>query len=124
MFPTAARDITCYRNADFRLPVNILSGGAAADLTGWTLEMQIRTAPGAAGSPLVDLTIGSGITMVNITLGQFELVITEAALQALPAATPPAPCTTFAYDLRGAPPAGDTSVLFGGAFNLLTGVTR
>lgn len=49
----------------------------ARDLTGYALRLQIRSAPG--GTLYADLSIGSGITMVNAAAGVFRIIAATAA---------------------------------------------
>lgn len=53
------------------------------DLTGAVLHMQIRQSL-SANTTLANLTIGSGITVTNATLGQFKLSLTNAQTSNLP----------------------------------------
>jgi len=60
--------------------------GNPVNLTGNTMAMQMRK-PLLANTTLANMTIGSGITVTNATLGQFKLSLTNAQTANLPIGT-------------------------------------
>lgn len=71
--------------------------GAAVDITGWTVQFEFRTAV-TDSSPLLALTVGSGITLTNPTAGILDVAVTRA--QTTGVLTPgTATSITFQYGL-------------------------
>jgi hypothetical protein len=126
--PAKKLDMVCWRNGRFPdLPENVLKAVhhdplgklVTYDLTGRAVRMQVRYCDGALGAPLIDLTStptdGDRIKVVNARRGEFQPIIGQATLQALPAAA----LARFAYDIRI-----DDLVFFYGRFDIRQGVTR
>jgi hypothetical protein len=65
--PAATVDFACVENEDFLSPLIHLknSDGSARSLAGTTLHFQVRQMKGATGTPLLDLTNGSGILVIS-----------------------------------------------------------
>jgi hypothetical protein len=73
-----------------RLTVKKVEDASPQDLTGATIELQIKTTAGAADPALLSKSVGAGITLLSqsgATLGQAEISITAAETQALLART-------------------------------------
>ena len=56
--------------------------GAPIDITGFDARMKVKTGS-KTGVAFLDLTIGSGIIILNASLGQFQLQVTAAETDAL-----------------------------------------
>jgi hypothetical protein len=115
------------RNAAFVLPVTFTTAGEPMDLTGYEMQMQIRTKPGQ-GEALVSLVHreddGQGIVILDAENGLTKVFILESTLYGLPIASPAPTETTFYYDLRTRPTGSYWTVHMQGQFIVDTGVTR
>lgn len=127
--------VTVWRNADYAETWVIAEGfdddGNAVspqDLTGWTLALQVRMYGLAGGSALISLgtvtTAIEGIRITDAAAGQVEVRISDATLEALPAAGRAGAAVTFKYDLLLTDPTGVESVYAAGDFIVQPGVTR
>lgn len=80
----------------FRTTVTDVDTGARKDITGATVEFQVRTAAGVADPPLISKAVGAGITILDqanaATKGQADIVLAAADTSALAAGT-------YSYDL-------------------------
>ena len=105
MANTACADLCVQWNEDYDEtwslsdPVTL----APQDLTGWVLKLQVRSAAGAAGAPLLDLEATSdpnatGIYCPTPTNGQFTPRAKQADLQALAATLGQQNLNRLAYD--------------------------
>ena len=117
----------CVRdNEDYVDQFEFRSRSEAIDLTGWTIEMQVKD--GFTGSALVSITTaaptgnGSRITLLDAEAGQIEVFIANADLAAL---TIPAEANrkVYRYDMRFTDPTPVSSVFLSGEFLLQRGVT-
>lgn len=131
----ATANIEAWRNADYVetwiVAESFDANGDAVgptDLTGWTLAMQVRLYGLAGGAALITLatvtTAIQGLRIIEATGGQFEVRITDASLEALPAAGKAGASVTFKYDLLLTDPTGVESVYAAGDFIVQPGVTR
>ena len=91
--------IVGFRGADrvFRVTVTKADDSGRQDLTGATMEFQVKTAPGVADPALISKSVGAGITLLaqaGATLGQADLALASADTSG---ATTPA--GKYSYDL-------------------------
>lgn len=110
-------DIEVPRNGDFlRTSQLVDDAGAPIDLTGNTLEMEIRRLPGDGGSAVATgtITIWPGID------GYFDELIRGADLGAISGTYA---VVRFAYDLRRTHPDGILTVERRGHINYVPGTT-
>ena len=86
-------------------------------LTGYTVRMQVREAPGS--KLLLDLTIGDGLTWSNQAGGVFLIDISAVDLAATPVGV-------WVYDLELVPAGVEANAyaLFGGKFTVAAEVTK
>lgn len=137
MTTPATVPITVWRNADYVETWVVAdeqgydaNGDAISpqDLTGYTLALQVRLYGLAGGSALISLgtvtTAIEGIRITEATGGQFEIRITDATLEALPAAGKAGADLTLYYDLALTDPTGVEEVYAEGTFTVKPGVTR
>lgn len=111
---------TCTRGRAFEYPFAL-----AGDWTGATIRGQVRTAPDAAGDPIVTFTT-SGPTV----LGSFSVFTISLAAGTgvnstgiLPAAATGDGSAEFAFDLLITPDGGDETLLFGGVLPVIGRIT-
>ena len=122
----ATLNICVRTNEDYIDQFEFRSRTDAIDLTGWTIELQVRD--GFTGSALVSVTTaaptgnGSRITFLDAAAGQIEVFIDNLDLAAL---TIPAGANrkVYRYDMRFTDPTPVTSVLLSGEFLIQRGVT-
>lgn len=137
MTTPATVPITVWRNADYVETWVVAdeqgydaNGDAISpqDLTGWTLALQVRLYGLAGGAALISLgtvtTAIEGIRIIEATGGQIEIRITDATLEALPAAGKAGADLTLYYDLVLTDPTGVEEVYAEGTFTVKPGVTR
>jgi hypothetical protein len=123
---TATLNICVLTNEDFVRQFQVRSRSEVIDLTGWTIEMQIRD--GFEGSALVSVdsasTTGNGSTidLLDAETGFFEVRIKQADLAAL---TIPANTRrkVFRYDIRFTDTVPISAVFVEGEFVRQRGVT-
>lgn len=107
--------------------------GAAIDITGATIVLEVRDYEGKSGDPLLSIsTAGSSpnsrIVITNGAAGQFRPIVTEADHEALVAA-PSADAVTLQsklrlrYDIKVTPASGVTFIAARGFYYVQTGVT-
>lgn len=76
-----------YRSETQELVLTYVEDGALLNLsTATSIEFQVKAAPDTADPPLISLAIGSGITLrpqTGDTLGQADIVVTSAQVDAL-----------------------------------------
>lgn len=125
--------------AEKRVPFDDTIAEMWTDYSGATPLMEIRSEPGASGSPLVSLGAsssgGEGIA-ISYDAGYadpdggapgaslIEIIIAEATLEALAYGADPADPVTLYYDLHLTPSGGKKFVFCGGRFLINPGVTR
>lgn len=116
-------EMVAYRNADLRKTFTPPSGYTFST---FTAEMQIRASEGAAGSPLLEISItptanGSVFTIVGSSL---VLTIEGLDTNALPNGSPTSDPDYFVYDIIITDGSGFKTRLCGGPFIVKEGVTR
>lgn len=92
------------------------------DFTGATLIGQVRLYPDAAGAAQVAFTVAGPV--VASGRSKFTVTLTEAQLEALPAAPVGEAEVTLVYDLLLTPAAGTKELLFGEEFIVIGGATN
>jgi len=113
-------NITIQQGATFSLPLTWVDpDGDPIDLTGYDLRMQVRrnVADLEPGDPLVDLTIGEGITVTSAVGGAFTLRIA-------PTTTAILPIGPWVYDVEAESSGGDVTRLLEGRATVSGEVTR
>lgn len=106
---------TVERNRTWRLPCQWKLEGVPVNLTGYTLKCSIKTNSNTPYS-LLDLTVGSGITITDIANGKFTLTLTMAQTNALPQ-------VTMVFDVLAISPGGEGDTIFSGTMSLVDTVT-
>jgi len=130
MIIPASADLTAYRNSFFQVDITLQDNGGVLDITGWGALMQVRTAPGALGSPLLAIATsgvtpnGSTITFPNAASGMVRFVIQPADFADFPDNRSWQQPSAYAYDLLMIPPSTYPDVYLNGQFLLNEGVTR
>lgn len=82
---TATYDFSMVRGDTKRLEVTVRDeAGAIVDLTGSSIRWRI--ARSVSSVALISKAIGTGITVVNATLGRFDILLTAAESATLPVA--------------------------------------
>ncbi len=130
MSETACADLCVQWNEDYDEdwglsdPVTLVG----ENLTGWTLKLQIRSAAGVSGNPLLALAIVTDSTVTGITMpipssGIFVVRIVQADLQALASSVGPQNMLRLAYDFIAIDASGVRRALVAGAFIIKPGVT-
>lgn len=131
----ATVNLTVQRNGDYAetwiVAESFDEAGEAVnpqDLTGWSATMQVRLYGLAGGSALISLatveTAIQGIRFIEPSAGQMEIRITDATLEALPAAGKAGADLLLSYDLVLSDPTEVESVYAAGVFTVKPGVTR
>lgn len=110
-------DFRAGRHAPFLRAISL-----PGDLTGAVLAGQVRLHPDAGGSALVAFTVGALAVVAGRT--EFPISLTEAQLEALPAASPGDGEVTLIYDLLLTPSGQPKDLLFGGHFIVVGGATN
>jgi hypothetical protein len=102
-------------NEDFTSPEITVQNpdGTPRNFTGAELRFQVRTCQGAPGSPLLDLSVGHGITVINATGGKIQIAFSRFAV----------PAGDHWQDLIEEQ-AGYRTAIFQGRFEVTHGVTR
>lgn len=105
----------------------------AMDLTGATLDMQIRLLPTSSGSPLVDLSPAApgseGLSLAVddsglVTTSTITIRINEATMEPLLYDPEREGDAELWYDLHVTPAGGDKYVLIRGTFTIVDGATH
>ena len=96
------------------------------DLTGATLMAQVRLTSDAPGDPTAIFAITSPAvaTTAGLTTSSIALSLTQAQMEAMPAAAEVGSPLALAWDLIVAPSSGNRYVLLAGSFTIQPGVTR
>ena len=110
-------DLRTGRHAPFSRTISL-----PGDLTGATLAGQVRLYPDQGGAALVAFTVGALAVVSGRT--NFTISLTEAQIEALPAATPGEGAVTLIYDLLLTPSGGIKEPLWGGHFIVVGGATN
>ena len=92
--------------------------GSPADLTGYTVKMQIRDSRKSRGTPALQLTEGSGLTVTHAA-GRIDIKITGAQTTALLAGE-----DSGVHDLEVVAPDGKVTTLINGPVKFTQDVTR
>lgn len=87
-----------------------------ADYTGASMRGEVRLGPDAAGIPEATFTVSAPAVVSGVTT--FDVTMTAAAVDGLPAATAGDGLAQFAFDLLLTPSGGDEELLFGGTFSV------
>jgi hypothetical protein len=123
---SARLNICVQDNEDYVRQFQFQSGDEPIDMTGWTIEMQVKD--GFSGPALIDLVEGtptangSYISFLDAEEGQIELFIAEADIDAL--VIPVGENRkTFRYDIRVTDLTPVSAVFLAGEFNVQRGVT-
>jgi hypothetical protein len=108
-------DLIIRNNATFKLTVSYTDPvtGAVLPLTGWTVQMQFRDAPG--GRLLQTFTVGTGFT-IDAPNGRVDFKVQPSTIQSWN-------FRTGVYDIRMTEPGGDKDVWVEGKFEVSMGVT-
>jgi hypothetical protein len=83
-----AQPLTVMKGESFSRVVTVVdydNDGELQDLTGATIELQVKALAGAADPAIISLSVGSGITILTQsgdTLGQFRFDLSSAATAA------------------------------------------
>jgi hypothetical protein len=128
-------DIGAFKRVPFDYSIAIMG----VDYTGASLAMQIRTEPGNTGTPLVDLASASPPSQgLSVTYDAdypdpdgklpdgaslIRIIISEATLEGLPAASDTTKPLELFYDIHVTPSGGTKGVFCGGRFVINPGVT-
>jgi hypothetical protein len=123
---SARLNICVQDNEDYVRQFQFQSGDESIDMTGWTIEMQVKD--GFEGAALISLTTTaptanqSRITLLDAEAGQVEVFISQADLNALiiPSGVNR---KAFRYDMRFTDPTPLSAVLLSGEFLFQRGVT-
>jgi hypothetical protein len=87
-------DISWYRGEDVVLTDSIKdAGGAAVNITGWSLQFTLKKAYGDAAAVLTKSTAGGGITITNGPGGVLQVTIASADTASLEV-------RTYVYDIQ------------------------
>lgn len=111
-------DLMCYQGATFDYSMTWTSAGSAVDLTDYSARLQVRESY-AAGSALVSLTVGTGITLGG-TAGTIGLEISAEDTAAFGFTRD----RQFIYDLELESSSGNVTRLLEGKFLVYPEVTR
>lgn len=111
-------DLDCYQGATFDYTLTWTTAGSAVNLTGYTARMQVRESYDA-GSAIVSLTNGTGITLGG-TAGTIVLGLSATATAALDGT----PQKQHIYDLELVSGSGVVTRLVEGNFTIYPEVTR
>lgn len=122
-----------------RVPFDVEISELGVDYSGATMLMHIRTEPGGTGDPLIALSNASPPSQgLSVTYdadlvdpegklpdggSKVRIIISEATLEGLPAASPASSPLTLYYDIHLTPVAGFKRVFSGGEFIVTPGVT-
>jgi len=87
------------------------------DITGYQIEMQVKTALNSANPPLIDVSTANGNILVDGPNGKINIYIPNAITSGLILGS-------FFYDLRVTNTVGLIERLFGGRFNVKEMVTQ
>lgn len=71
------------QGATFSEPIRWIVDDVPVNLTGYTARFQVRRHPTAAGAPLLDLTVGSGLA-IDAVNGQVTITMTPTQTATLP----------------------------------------
>lgn len=117
------------RHADLLVTFLFEDDGTPVDLSGCTIDVQIRNYADAPGAALVDLaTVGSsteeGVFVSDAVNGEVALLVKRATHEAFPANYDPAGPRRFAWDLRVTYPDGLSEIFLTGRYTLYAGVVR
>lgn len=114
-------NIAINQGATWQIEVTYLDpDGDPVNLTGFDVRMQVRRAyadQDDVDSPLVDLTIGDGVTVTDATGGVFRLTIDKTTTEALPPGS-------WLYDVEIESAGGEVTRLFYGRALVRAEVTR
>jgi len=114
----AQHDFLIEQGATFKTTLTYTDNtGTAIDLTGYSARMQAR-ANVSDVSPVINLSVGSGIAFTNPTSGQFDIEMTASETAALNAGQ------VLKYDLELESPAGVVIRLLRGTITVDAEVTR
>lgn len=113
--PAALVNFQLSANEDFTSPLITVQNpdGTPRNFSGVQLRLQVRPCQGGPGSPLLDLSIGAGITVVNPSGGVIQFSVARFAVAA----------GTHVQDLVEEH-AGYRTQIFAGEFIVHDGVTR
>lgn len=111
-------DLTCYQGANFDYTLTWQTNGTPVNITGYTARMQVRESYDA-GTAIVSLTNGSGITLGG-TAGTIGLSLSATATAALDGT----PNVQSIYDLELVSGTGYVTRLVEGRFMVYPEVTR
>lgn len=111
------------RNADLRRTFTPQPG---YDFSTFTARMQVRVSEGAAGPPLLDITMSAtpNGSVFSVSGTSLVLTITKEDLETLPVASPISDPIGFVYDIIITDQTGFDNYFLGGPFIMLEGVTR
>ena len=113
--PAAPLDFSVVDNEDFTSPEITIQNpdGSPRNLTGALLHFQVRPCQGAPGSPLLDLSIGHGVTVLSAAGGKIQIAFGRFAV----------PAGDHWQDLIEEQ-SGYRTAIFQGRFEVTHGVTR
>jgi len=99
----------------------VTTDGISQDLTGCSLSFTVKQKLSYTdGQALFQLSIGSGIVIVNTTSGQYQLTVSTSSTSATPKSNNN---TVYNFDHRIKLPSGNVKVLEQGEFIVTPGVT-
>lgn len=120
MIEAAKYDLRVNRHTPFKWVIEY----TGADWSSATILMHVRQLPEQSGSPLLTLNSGGEFTLsYSGGVTTITLLIPEADIEALPAASEVGKDLTLYYDIQITPPDGIKEVYVCGKFIVLAGVT-
>jgi hypothetical protein len=107
-------NIIVYKGTTFALSPTWKIGGNAVDLTGYSVDMQVRLATDSA--IIVELSTGNGRAVITSSTGRVDLTLTASETATLPAGN-------YKYDLNYTSPDLTVTKILQGAFVISESVT-
>ena len=105
----------CYQGADFYLPIlwkfNVNGILYPVNLSGYSVEMQVRNTVNSKGSPIINSSTANGYVNVDTVNGKIEITIPNSI-------TSSEPQGCFVYDVKVTNNVGLVQRLFGGQFTI------
>ena len=115
--------IDIVKGTDFYLPiiymVSVESEGLKypINITGYSVQMQVRPTVGSTGTPLVDISTEDGTILIDGPNGKIELIIPKAITSTLPVGN-------WSYDVLVTNVSGWTEQIIFGTANVIERTTK
>jgi len=115
--------IDIVKGTDFYLPIiymiDVPSEGLRypVNITGYSVQMQVRPTVGSTGTPLVDISTALGTILIDGPNGKIELLIPKAVTSLLPVGT-------WEYDVMVTNVSGWTEQIISGVANVIERTTK